>query len=139
MSKRELVRYVDQALRFGDTCFSKRGRKSKNPKDTQMTKMKILEMNAGNVKVDGSQKMANQTPINVYHSMTYNITPPRYMPVLYSQPVYQSYSHGVPLFPVIKGYEKDCSLSTPAEGKIFNTIPIPFVQSDEMYLFFRLK
>jgi len=135
LGKRELVKYVDQAYKYGHNCFSKRGRKPKILKDTQIPQTKILEKISDDVEINDPQLPRRKDEVNSHHSAGYNLVPPMVTAVLYPHSLYQSYARGVSLIPLIKEYENHYTInSAPVEGRIFNMIPIPYMKSNSTCL-----
>jgi len=135
LGKRELVKHVDQAHKYGHDCFSKRGRKPKILKDTQIPETKILEKISDDVEISGSQLTPRKGEANSHHPASYNLVPPMVTAVLYPQSLYQNYPRGVPLIPLIKEYENHYTInSAPVESRIFNMIPIPYMKPNSTCL-----
>eukprot|EP00826_Nyctotherus_ovalis_P064403 TRINITY_DN9446_c0_g4_i1.p1 TRINITY_DN9446_c0_g4~~TRINITY_DN9446_c0_g4_i1.p1 ORF type:complete len:248 (+),score=7.54 TRINITY_DN9446_c0_g4_i1:258-1001(+) len=131
MSKCELVKYIDAAIKYGHKCFSKRGRKRKISKDTELDKGAIPGKRQRVVETGERSSPSHRVPISAAPLSHGESSVPTVNACMgntrfYSQPGFQPYIGQVSLVPAAFSISNAPLFNTPPMGeREYSTISVP--------------
>lgn len=126
MSKYELVKYIDAAIKYGHTCFSKRGRKKKISKDTGLKEGGISGKRERGVEIGEQCPPPHEVPISAALPARSESSLPTVNASFYSQPGFQPYIAQVSLVPATFSINNAPPINAPPTGgREYSTISVP--------------